>query len=133
MTVVVKFNHFGVIAGNITPRCHTAVTNTAVIIAGKASSNAPVDTGFLQSSPYVVTNDSSTYGSIGSPVKKGAYALPEEPAPSDPCTAIIGIAANYGAYVELSTRRMRAQPYLVPAVMSSVGDFENELNKVFVL
>ena len=133
MTVIVKFNHFGKIAAGLTPKLHTAVSSTALIIASRASSNAPVDTGFLQSTPYVVTNDSSSYSGIGAPTKKGSYALPEEPAPSDPCTAIIGIAANYGAYVELSTRRMRAQPYLVPAVFASIGDFQTALDKVFAI
>lgn len=81
----------------------------------------------------MVTSDSSSYSGIGAPTKKGSYALPEEPAPSDPCTAIIGIAANYGVYVEMGTRKMASQPYLVPAVMSSVGDFQDALDKVFTL
>lgn len=30
---------------------------------------------------------------------------------------IVGVGAEYGAYVEFGTSRMRAQPYLVPAVL----------------
>jgi HK97 gp10 family phage protein len=82
---------------------------------------APKDTGFMADSIYISTADESTYGSSGSP-PEGAEILPEEK-PDDDLTAIVGVAASYGAYVELGTRFAPAQPYLVPAAETIKGEF----------
>lgn len=49
-------------------------------------------------------------------------------------TAVIGSAVVYAPYVELGTRRQKAQPYLAPAVEGHISEyravFEDELSKI---
>lgn len=118
-------NKFGQIAANIKPACQKIVTNTTTQIRDIAASNAPVDTGFLQSSVYSVTPDGqSTYGQAGSP-PGDSYLLPEEK-PDNDTTGIVGVGANYGIYQEMGTRFMPAQPYFYPAVEAGRAIFEYE-------
>lgn len=67
-----------------------AIAKTAYDIEADAKAKAPVDTGNLRNS-------------IGTDITDGGYA------------AEIGPSASYGAYVEMGTRHMAAQPYLGPA------------------
>ena len=63
----------------------------------------PVDTGDLQASRgYRVGNDEVT----------------------------VGVKKDYGVFVELGTRKMRAQPYLMPSIMNHVGEYENIVKNV---
>lgn len=77
----------GAIRGEVV---QNALLAGAYIIEGYAKIGVPVDTGFLR-------------GSIQS--ARG----PEN-------SAIVAVAAEYGAYVEYGTSRMGAQPYMRPAV-----------------
>ena len=79
-----------------------AVRTIAFSVEGKAKIKCPVDTGALRSSIIV-----RTYEGAGGE---------ELPAPADGATAYVGPTMGYGIYVELGTKRSRAQPYLVPAV-----------------
>ena len=70
-----------------------------------AKTNAPVDTGFLR-------------GSIRAR-RQGKFHW------------IIAVGAEYGAYVELGTRNMAAQPYMLPAVQtvkSKLGSAGGSIN-----
>ena len=90
------------------------VKKYAAATAELVASNAPVASGFLSSSVYYVTKEASTYGQAGTP-PKDAYLLPEVDHPATTTEFTVAVAANYGEYVELGTRYMGAQPFLIPA------------------
>jgi HK97 gp10 family phage protein len=46
---------------------------------------------------------------------------------SDERTAIVGTNVEYAPYVELGTRRQKAQPYLVPAVKEHLEEYKKLL------
>jgi hypothetical protein len=80
-----------------------------------------VATGFLKSSIYTVTSAGSTYG-------QGAGAgelLPEAALLHDgSANALVGVGANYGAYVEYGTSHGPSQPFLQPAMEAVAPSFE---------
>ena len=76
------------------------LTQSAVIVERKAKELCPVATGTLKRS-------------INSIIEK--------------YRAIIGSALKYAPFVEMGTSRMRAQPYLRPALLS----LKNQLNKIW--
>ena len=78
-----------------------ALIKTAAFIQGEARRRAPVRTGNLRNSITIELQDA--------------------------WHALIGPAAEYGIHVELGTYRMRAQPYLGPAVEAAVGPFEQAI------
>lgn len=45
-------------------------------------------------------------------------------------TAVVFVAAEYGIYVEFGTRRMRAQPFLLPAAEEAIAAIGGELKQV---
>lgn len=108
---------------NLLPECPEAlqkavsqvVRKAAFDIQAAAAANAPVDTGFLRSSIYVVTHSESTYGQGSDNPPSGATLLDPVDAPPDDRTAYVAVGANYGIYVEMGTANMAAQPYLLPA------------------
>lgn len=71
----------------------------------KAQKNAPVDTGTLQRSIALEMRDSG----------KSAEVEP---------------MVDYGAYVELGTRFMTAQPYLKPAFNEQKEKFKQDMKKL---
>lgn len=71
----------------------------------KAQQNAPVDTGTLKRS-------------IGLEITASGMNAEVEP------------KAEYGPYVELGTRFMKAQPYLKPAFNEQKGKFEKDMQKL---
>lgn len=90
-------------------------------IQAQAMSNAPVDTGMLESSIYTVTAKGSSYGDgVVDPSK----LLPEVDAPPNSLTAYVVVGANYGLYVEYGTEHGPAQPYLTPAAEFVRPQFE---------
>lgn len=110
-----SFNHFPDIARALPTVASKIVRKAALDIEAQAKSRAPVDTGFLRSSIYTVTADSSDYGRAG---KSGnGTMLPEIPhPPANPPEADVAVGAAYGVYVEYGTSKAPAQPYLAPAV-----------------
>lgn len=104
------------------------VGRTAASMEAMAAVNAPVDTGFLKGSIYSTSvAQGSTYGQNAiTPPTKYSYLLPEE-VPDDDMTAIIGVAANYGIFLELGTRYQPAQPYLLPAMFRAQDMFETAI------
>lgn len=71
----------------------------------KAQKNAPVDTGTLQRSITLEMRDSGK-------------------------TAEVEPMVDYGAYVELGTRFMTAQPYLKPAFNEQKEKFKQDMRKL---
>lgn len=118
------FNHFSPLADKFARAISQAVRKTAFVIQSSAASSAPVDTGFLKNSIYVVTSDDSSYGSGGSSGKKDSYLLPEVAKAENKYTAYVAVGANYGIYQEFGTRFMPAQPYFYPAIDAAAAPFE---------
>lgn len=71
----------------------------------KTQKNAPVDTGTLQRSIALEMRDSGK-------------------------TAEVEPMVDYGAYVELGTRFMTAQPYLKPAFNEQKEKFKQDMKKL---
>lgn len=71
----------------------------------KAQKNAPIDTGTLQRSISLEIRDSGK-------------------------TAEVEPTVDYGAYVELGTRFMTAQPYLKPAFNEQKEKFKQDMRKL---
>lgn len=114
------FNNWGKLAAGLKPACQEIIKQVAFEIATDARGLAPVDTGFMSNSIYVSTVDDSTYdaGNISPP--GDSYLLPEE-FPPDDMSAVVGVAANYGIYVEMGHHTANgsyvpAQPYFTPAL-----------------
>lgn len=114
-----SFNHLPAVAKAHSRGLEAMVNKVAFVVQGHAVSGAPVDTGFLRNSIYVVTAKASTYGKVGAATKKGSYLLPQVKRPTSRYEAFVAVAANYGIYVEYGTRYMPAQPYMSPAVYRS--------------
>jgi HK97 gp10 family phage protein len=66
-------------------------------LAAQAAKNAPVRTGYLQSTVYAVVKE---------------------------WVAEVGATATYAYFVEMGTRYMRAQPFLYPAVQEFLPELE---------
>ena len=133
MTGVV-FNRFPEIAAAFPVQLHKVVVQTTEIIQEIAQAKCPVSSGhgeypggFLRSSIYRVTSEGSTYGEAMEPPTDDVYLLPEGPGVSDEFTGYVGVAANYGIYVEMGTRHMGAQPYFYPALDEGRSRFEAAL------
>ena len=128
----VVYNLFPNVARAIRPATQTISSDVARFVEAAAAANAPVDTGFLASSVYSVTPKyGSTYGTMGSP-PGDSYALPEQ-TPGGPDECVVGVAANYGIYVELGTRFMGAQPYFYPAMEQASAVFDAEKFEALLL
>lgn len=131
MTVI--FNLFPMLARAVRPACQTISSDTARFVEAAAAANAPVESGFMSSSVYSVTPKyGSTYGTMGEP-PGDSYALPEQ-APDGPDDSTVGVAANYGIYVEMGhhTRSgswVPPQPYFYPAVEQGKAVFPEEAAK----
>lgn len=111
-----------------------AARATAQDIADTYAGRAPRDTGFMASSSYVVTRDSSTYGQGlaggGSGGPQAQALLPEVPHPGNDQTAIAAVGAEYAAYVELGTARASAQPAFYPAADKASSTFARLLGEL---
>jgi HK97 gp10 family phage protein len=109
------FNHFPEIRAKLVVAISQAVRKAAFDIQAQAEVLAPLQSGFLRNSIYVVTSDSSSYGDA-QPMVAGQVVLPEVEAPSSPTEAIVAVGASYGIYQEYGTVHMPAHPYLLPAL-----------------
>lgn len=152
-----EFNHFDKIADTLEPTLSKVVRKTAFDIQAKAAENAPVDTGFLKNSIYVVGAGYNTYGrgvkkagelkankkGVISNRRRKAHAkrlqrqkeqeamlLPQIPQPSEAMTAFAAVGANYGEIVELGSVRQPAHPYFYPAVDAVKPSFDAAINAV---
>lgn len=123
-----EWNDFPAIAEALEDELAIIVEKTAEGVVQVAQSRAPVRTGFLRDSIYYTTSTKSTYGRDVGEVPAGASLLSPIEAPTEKTSVNIGVAANYGMFVELGTRYMAAQPYLAPAISAMQGPFQDALN-----
>ena len=127
MSFLRRFDHTEQVIAALRIGMGAVCTSTALAIVGDYADNAPVDTGFMRSSGYVVTHDESTYG-------QGTEAegpmLPEIPRAEKVTEAWAAIAAEYAAYVEYGTRYMPARPTFYAAFDKGRGHFETEARKL---
>lgn len=91
VAITTRFNNVDALKASMKERVGRALKEAAARAAEKARERVPVDTGFLQ-------------GSIG--------AREEEPGRR----WVVEATAPYAAFVELGTRNMAAQPYIIPSV-----------------
>lgn len=68
---------------------------------------------------------------IGAPVDTGALRNSIQARASGPGEAIVGVGMAYGPYVEYGTYRMKAQPYLAPALVKAVERLRRSLENLF--
>ena len=130
--LIVIYDILPELAEKLTKALDEAVRKAAFDIQAAAQAAAPVDTGFLKNSIYVVTdNGQSTYGAIQEPTD-GQEALPEVEPPKRH-QATVAVAANYGVYVEFGSAHGPAQPYLTPAVALVAPQFLAALEKMEAL
>jgi len=87
------------------PRAKRIIKSGAFDVQGKAQVNAPVDTGALKNSIEAVEVEIYTWW------------------------VIVGV--EYGAFVELGTSRMAAQPYLTPAVSEAMPVYKSQWVELF--
>lgn len=73
-------------------------------VEGLAKIKSPVDTGALRNSIYTRTQNTTSTAN--------ANELPEPPNGS----VYVGPSVEYAIYQELGTRKMEAQPFLIPAL-----------------
>ena len=124
----VLYNLFPALARALRPACQTISSDTARFIEAAVAANAPVRTGFMASSAYSVTPKyGSTYSTMGTP-PGDSYALPEQ-TPDGPDDSVVGVAANYGGYVNYGTRFMAAQPFWDEALAQGAQVFPAEAGK----
>lgn len=124
------FNKWAQVAQGMKQGAKEVVSDTAKDIATTYSATAPVDTGFMASTAYVVTSEESTYGQgFGTP-PKGASLLPEVDKPGDDYTAYAAVAANYAGFVEYGTRFAHAQPAFYPAVDAARVTLDTKIAKI---
>jgi HK97 gp10 family phage protein len=106
-----KSNNIEKISQEIRERVASLVAKTAEDIVADAKRNAPVRTGFLRNS---IESDVD---------RKGNASFSR-------ITATIRVKASYGIFVEIGTRKMAAQPFLIPAVESSRQAFLDAMKNI---
>lgn len=112
----VLFNHFPRLQAALHALVVQGVKKAAFDIQAQAQTRCPVDTGFLKSSIYTITDDGSTYGTGVVPAKPDQHLLPStDQPPQTDAQAIVAVGAEYGIYVEMGSAHHGAKPYLVPA------------------
>ena len=125
--LIVVYDLLPEIAAKIDRAAGKVVRKAAFDIQAMAQTMAPVDTGFLKNSIYVVTHDYSNYSAAerkSSKKNADAELLPEVEPPLDSHEACIAVGADYGMYVEFGTIHQPPQPYLTPAVELEMPVFQ---------
>lgn len=113
------FNNWGKVAAALKPACAEVVKETAFdcqdAIAAQISANGQIDTGFMYSSVYNRTVDSSTYGNALTP-PGDSYLMDEVEAPASDQEAYFAVGANYGLYQNYGTRYLPPRPFWEPGI-----------------
>lgn len=100
-----------------------ALFGAAQELVKAAASRAPRRSGFLAESAYVSSKAKTTYR------KQRGYN--KERKPAGPGVVAAGFAAFTARYLEFGTRKMKAQPYLRPALDASRGALLERFGKEF--
>lgn len=115
-------------------RLSRVVLKTAFSIERDAKLKAPVDTGALRSSIYVVSENANTqenaYSQARARRSKVKLFEPIQTVSIDKLSAIVAVGVEYGALVEYGIHRKSAKPYLIPAVNANRRSFQDEVAKV---
>lgn len=93
-------------AGNAMQEALLAI---AFQIEAEAKVKAPVDTGFMRNSAYVVGGDTNTFQAQTQDASGRQYETATHPEPAPPNGVTVGFAADYTIFVEAQ------QPFLYPA------------------
>lgn len=121
--MTVLFNLFPELAKKLHDTVSELVRKAAFDVEAMAKDLAPVDTGHLKSSLYVVPGGGKGGSTYGQNVEGDGALLPEVQAPTSDQEAIVAVGADYGIFVEMGTSHMSAQPYLTPAAEAIRGPF----------
>ncbi len=105
ISVKVDMNGARQLRGKVDDLAHAVVSKAAFDVEAGAKDRAAVDTGFMKSSIAVAWENL--------------------------LQAIVYVGAEYGIYQELGTRKMKAHPFLGPALESVRAGFERAWNEVF--
>ncbi len=124
-----EFNIFPELMAAMDKAAAQLVKKAAFDIQAKASKNNGWQhpTGFLDSSIYVVTKDSSSYGSD---VSGAGELLPEVEPPTTVTEAYVAVGASYGIFQELGTRSIPPHPYLTPAAEAVRPSFVESMSRL---
>ena len=95
-----------------------ALTQCGMIAEGYAKLLCPVDTGRLRGSIVYATAFSHSEGE--EPAEPKDYELHGAPAENE---VVIGTNVEYAPYVELGTRKQKAQPFLRPAAEDHASEY----------
>lgn len=121
------FNHLSEMGEQIERAISELVRKAAFDVQAQAQQNAPVATGFLKSSIYTVTYDSSSYGQG---VVGDGMLLPEVEHPSSQQEALVAVGAEYGVFQEYGWSTGPAQPYLTPAAEAVTPTFQAAMSRL---
>lgn len=113
-TVRIVFDRILATREDLGAAIQAAVDQTAFAIQADAQRTAPYKTGTLRRSIHTITPTTSGYAGASRGVEP-RQLVAEAPKPPTG-SAIVGVAVNYGKFVELGTRYMAARPYLIPAL-----------------
>lgn len=117
------WNHFPIIAERLKPGLQKLESERLLDLKSKVKSFAPVLSGFMRDSVYSVLPDGTSDYGQATPPTDDVYLLPEEK-PADDMSGIVGVAANYGEFVNGGTRHMAANPFFDMAVEAAGSEFE---------
>lgn len=124
-----EFNLMGDMALALQKAASKVVRKAAFDIQAETQTNHPWEnrTGFTQSSVYVVTHDTSTYGQG---IEGQGEMLPEIEHPDSPTEADVAVGAAHFQFLELGTSRMPAMPALVPAAEKVRPQFTEAMRRL---
>jgi HK97 gp10 family phage protein len=108
------------IASGLDKSVEQVIEAFAFEVEAEAKTLAPVLTGALRASIYTRTKSGGSQ-----PTAIGSAPSEEIPAPGGDVIATVGSGIEYGAFVELGTHKMGAQPFLGPAVEDKAHDLND--------
>lgn len=107
------------IAGELDPRARKVIAKAAMDVEDRARRAAPVDTGALRASIYTsggaIASDYVAARAIAKGLNPGATFDDEEKGEGG-LNAVIGASVEYAIHQEFGTKKMGAQPFLIPAL-----------------
>ena len=108
-----------------------ALMRTGFAIEERAKILSPVDTGRLRASISTNWNDSGlTHGAVESPAKPVDGVSQPKKESGEMAVVRVGTNVEYAIYQEMGTRKMAAQPFLIPAGQHGLRVFQKELDRL---